>query len=275
MTVRYGGKLALDGVSIQAERGRVAAVVGGDGSGRTTLLRCLAGTLAPSSGRVRRPTAARTGYLPAGAGIYADLSVSENLAFRSVAYRIPSAKARQRSEELLEQAGLAQARDRLAGRLSGGMRQKLGVVAALLPEPDLLILDEPTTGVDPVSRTTLWRLIAGAAAGGAAVVLATSYFDEAERAGQVLALDQGRVVARGTPEQITVAMPGTLLVSDERPSGDAARRAWRRQRRWRIWDPDGTGPGAMDGTSAAVSRAVPDLQDAVTVAELAHGRGER
>ena len=259
--VRYRDRLALDHVSFQVEPGRVSAVVGGDGAGRTTLLRCLAGALQASSGRVRLPSPLRIGYLSAGSGTYPDLTVAENLGFRAAAYQVPPAVARQRGDALLERAGLAAARSRPAGKLSGGMRQKLGVIASMLHQPDLLVLDEPTTGVDPVSRADLWWLIARAAAGGAAVVLATSYLDEAERAVDVLALDAGRELARGTPEQIVAAMPGTLRVRDERPAGEAGRRAWRRAGRWRVWDPDGQPPGT--------GGLAPDLQDAVTVAALA------
>lgn len=272
--------MALDGVSFHARPGQVSVVVGGDGSGRSTLLRCLAGALAPSSGQVRRPPARRIGYLPAGAGVYPDLSVAENLSFRAAAYGVPAAQARQRSAEYLERAGLDGVRDRLAGRLSGGMRQKLGVIAALLPGPDLLILDEPTTGVDPVSRSDLWWLVARAAADGAAVVIATSYLDEAERASQVLALDAGRVLAQGTPDEIVAAIPGTLLVSDNRPPGEACCWSWRRERRWRVWQP---ADGSAGGAAALGDRVEPDLQDGVTVAELARelagqadgGEGER
>jgi ABC-2 type transport system ATP-binding protein len=261
VSVRFGGTVALDHVSFRAEPGRVSAVVGGDGAGRTTLLRCMAGALAPDSGLVRRPGALAIGYVSAGSGTYPDLSVTENLAFRAAAYRLPAATAAERSAELLARAGLDRVRDRLAGQLSGGMRQKLGVIAAMLHRPDLLVLDEPTTGVDPVSRSDLWWLIARAAVGGAAVVLATSYLDEAERAHAVLVLDAGTELASGTPEQIVAAMPGTLTVADTRPAGEAGRRAWRREGRWRVWDP-GT-PG--DGHGAVR----PDLQDAVTVAALA------
>jgi ABC-2 type transport system ATP-binding protein len=265
-SVRFGGKLALDQVSFRARTGQVSAVVGGDGAGRTTLLRCLAGALMPSSGQVRRPAQRLIGYLPASSGTYPDLSVAENLAFRAAAYQMTPAAARERSGQLLERAGLAVARDRLAGQLSGGMRQKLGVIAAMLHQPGLLVLDEPTTGVDPVSRADLWWLIAHAAADGAAVVLATSYLDEAERASSVLALDAGRELAQGTPAQIVAAMPGTLQATDAPPQGEARRRAWRRGGRWRIWDPDGR-PGPAAGAGAAM--VTPDLQDAVTVAILA------
>ena len=265
VSVRYGSTMALEHVWFRAEPGQVSAVVGGDGAGRTTLLRCLAGALAPTSGRVRRPAPMATGYLSAGSGTYPDLSVAENLAFRAAAYRIPPETARQRGAELLARAGLDQVTGRLAGQLSGGMRQKLGVIAAMLHRPDLLVLDEPTTGVDPVSRADLWLLIARAAAGGAAVVLATSYLDEAERAHHVLALDAGSELASGTADQIVAAMRGTLTVADTRPAGEAGRRAWRRAGRWRVWNP-GMAPGDGGRAGGAVR---PDLQDAVTVAALA------
>jgi ABC-2 type transport system ATP-binding protein len=261
--VRFGSTLALDHVWFRAEPGQVSAVVGGDGAGRTTLLRCLAGALAPASGRVRRPAPLATGYLSAGSGTYPDLSVAENLAFRATAYRVPPETARQRSAELLARAGLDKVTGRLAGQLSGGMRQKLGVIAAMVHRPDLLVLDEPTTGVDPVSRADLWLLITRAAADGAAVVLATSYLDEAERAQHVLVLDAGSELASGTADQIVAAMRGTLAVTGARPAGEAGRRAWRRAGRWRVWDPD-PAPGAGDGGAVR-----PDLQDAVTVAALA------
>jgi ABC-2 type transport system ATP-binding protein len=275
VSVRYGRRLALDQVTFRARPGQVSAVVGGDGAGRSTLLRCLGGALAPSSGTVRRPPQRDIGYLPASSGTYPDLTVAENLAFRAAAYQLPAAAAAGRSATFLARAGLAAARHRLAGQLSGGMRQKLGVIAAMLTRPALLVLDEPTTGVDPVSRADLWSLIARAAADGAAVVVATSYLDEAERAAAVLVLDAGSQLAVGTPDQIVAAMPGQLRVSDTVPPDDDRPRAWRRAGRWRVWDPAGTASGQP---------VRPDLQDAVTVAILrrelagelaANGAGER
>jgi ABC-2 type transport system ATP-binding protein len=269
VSVRYGRRLALDQVTFRALPGQVSAVVGGDGAGRTTLLRCLSGAIGPGGGTVLRPARIQTGYLAAGSGTYPDLTVAENLAFRAAAYRIPAAVAGPRIRAYLDRAGLLAARDRLAGQLSGGMRQKLGVIAAMLHEPALLVLDEPTTGVDPVSRADLWSLITQAAAGGAAVVFATSYLDEAERAAHVLVLAEGRELAAGSPEQIAAAMPGRLVAAATRPPGPAGTRSWRRNGRWRVWMPDGAGD--VPGTGAEPVR--PDLQDAVTVAILAREPG--
>jgi ABC-2 type transport system ATP-binding protein len=263
ISVPGGTGLALDAVSLLARPGEVVAVVGGDGAGKTTLLRCLAGAIAPAAGQVRTPGPRCIGYLAAGSGTYPDLTVAENLAFRAAAYGLPAPVTRQRTAELIDRAGLTGAGNRLAGQLSGGMRQKLGVIAALLHEPDLLILDEPTTGVDPVSRAGLWRLIAGAAAAGAAVVLATTYLDEASRTSSVLVLDGGRELAAGTPAEIVAAMPGTIVVpaaQHARPADES--RSWRRAGVRRVWVPPGVPqlPGEL---------VTPDLQDAVTVAALA------
>jgi ABC-2 type transport system ATP-binding protein len=264
VSVWHDRKLALDRVSVQVTAGQVTAVVGGDGAGKTTLLRCLAGAQAPGSGQVSRPGARLIGYLPASSGVYPDLTVAENLAFRAAAYGLTAPEARNRAQEYLDRAGLATARDRLAGQLSGGMRQKLGMIAAMVHRPQLLVLDEPTTGVDPVSRSDLWWLIARAAAAGSAVVIATTYLDEAERATLVLALDGGRELARGTPDEIIAGLPGTLRAAEARPGGEDSRRAWRRAGHWRVWDP--AAPAAGDHANGVIE---PDLQDAVTIAALA------
>ena len=266
ISVQYQQRLALDKITLRAVAGQLTAVVGGDGAGKTTLLRCLAGVLAPGSGHVRRPPAWQIGYLSAGSGTYPDLTVQENLDFRASAYGLSAGQARERSGDLLGRAGLGSARDRLAGQLSGGMRQKLGVIAAMLTSPRLLVLDEPTTGVDPVSRSGLWWLIARAAADGCAVVLATTYLDEAERAAAVLALDDGRELAAGTPDQIIGAVPGTLRTVAGRPPEADEQRAWRRGGHWRIWDP----PRSAGGAGQPIQ---PDLQDAVTIAALARELG--
>jgi ABC-2 type transport system ATP-binding protein len=260
VTVRFGRTVALDDVSLDVPAGEVTGVVGGDGAGKTTLLRVLAGALAPDAGSVRRPPAERIGYLASSSGTYPDLSVEENLAFAATAYGISPREARRRAADYLERTGLAQAHDRLARHLSGGMRQKLGVIRALLHRPGLVVLDEPTTGVDPVSRADLWWLIARAAADGAAVMLSTTYLDEAERAARLLVLDSGRPLATGTPAGIVASMPGAIRAVGERPAGEAGRRSWRRRAVWRLWD-----PGDLP---AAPGSLPPDLQDAVTVLAL-------
>jgi ABC-2 type transport system ATP-binding protein len=145
----------------------------------------------------------------------------------------------------------------------------------MLHHPELIVLDEPTTGVDPVSRSGLWWLIARAAAEGCAIVLATTYLDEAERCASVLVLDSGKVLASGTAEAIVAAMPGSLRAVPAKPDDEAARRAWRRAGTWRVWEPADalprTGAGAGLGQGQAADLIAPDLQDAVTVAALAWG----
>jgi ABC-2 type transport system ATP-binding protein len=257
--VRYHGRAAVAGVDLEVPAGTVTAVVGGDGAGKTTVLRALAGIVRPAGGEVRRPAGARTGYVSAGPGVWLDLTVDENLAFSGSAYGLGGRVLRERADRLLDRTGLAAARDRLGGQLSGGMRQKLALAMALLHEPELLVLDEPTTGVDPVSRAELWRLVAGAAAAGACVVAATSYLDEAERAAWVLVLDQGAPLLAGEPDELVAGMPGVLLDSAERPAEGTS---WRRGTRWRTWLRE---PGT---TPHAAAVAEPDLEDTVIVAAL-------
>jgi ABC-2 type transport system ATP-binding protein len=261
LEVRYGRhahRPAVSGISFELAPGSLTALVGADGAGKSTVLRALVGVLAPAAGRVVNPGRRGIGYVSAGPGIWRDLTVAENLAFTASAYHLRPADADARTRELLDRTGLADATDRLAGRLSGGMRQKLALACALLPEPKLLALDEATTGVDPVSRAELWRLIAGAAAAGAAVVLATTYLDEAERAGTAVVLHRGRQLAAGPPDELVAAMPGAVWSVPDRPSAGSA---WRRGRTWRVWTPDAQSPPR--GTPVT-----PRLEDAVIVATL-------
>ncbi|MGH3441817.1 MAG: ABC transporter ATP-binding protein [Nitriliruptorales bacterium] len=203
VTKRFGDTLALDRAGIDVGPGAISAVVGGDGAGKSTLLKVCIGLVTPDEGSVSRPEPRRIGTLAEVPGVYRDLTVDEHLAFTAEAYGLSRRERARRAHELLRRAGLAAARDRLAGNLSGGMRQKLALILALLHEPDLLVLDEPTTGVDPVSRAEVWRLVGHAAAEGTAVLLATTYLDEAERAGEVLVLHEGRTVLHGAPQELT------------------------------------------------------------------------
>jgi ABC-2 type transport system ATP-binding protein len=263
VTVRYGGEAALEAVSVPVPATSITAVVGGDGAGKSTALRGLMGLVPVAEGKVDRPPLERVGYLPASSGVYPDLTVLENLAFVGSAFGMSGRDLEPRADDLLDRTDLGAARDRLGGNLSGGMRQKLGLAMALLHRPDLLVLDEPTTGIDPVSRAELWRLVAGEAARGGAVLMSTSYLDEAERAASVVVLDWGRALLAGTPEEVRGSVPGRLYDADRRPDTELR---WRRGRGWRAWSPDGV---IGDG-----SPVEPDLEDAVTVAALRRVSGE-
>lgn len=226
VTVRRGGRTVLDALTLPVPAGRVTAVVGGDGAGKTTLARLLVGREVADAGEVRRADARRTGFLPATSGVWGDLSVAENVDLVARAYGLDAATARDRGDRLLTAAGLVDVPRRLGRELSGGMRQKLGFCLAMLPEPALVVLDEPSTGVDPVSRVELWRMLSAAAAGGTAVLVTTTYLDEAERAATVLVLDGGVAVYRGDPAEAASRVRGSIAVravgADTRLGGPAA-----------------------------------------------------
>jgi ABC-2 type transport system ATP-binding protein len=264
--VSLGRRIALDGVTVPARPSQVTVVVGGDGAGKSTCLKTLVGLVRPQAGTVRRPAKQCIGYVPATSGVYADLTVQENLDFSAGAYRLPGPQRAPREQQLLERTGLAGVRSRLGGQLSGGMQRKLAVTLALLHAPGLLVLDEPTTGVDPVSRAELWRLISGAAAQGTAVVVATTYVNEAARATSVVLLEAGKVLASGSPDAILRAVPGAVGAAGRAGPGRLGPLSWRRGTGWRVWAPDGELP-------AGVERTAPDFDDAVVVAELAAQAG--
>jgi ABC-2 type transport system ATP-binding protein len=262
-TVVLGSRAALRNVTLTVPEGQVTAVVGGDGAGKTTLLRCLTGRVRPTAGRVEIPPLREIGFMPAAGGVWQDLTVEENIAFVAAAYRIRGTDLARRREHLLTAAGLTQAAGRPAANLSGGMRQKLAFCLAMLHRPALLVLDEPSTGVDPVSRIDLWRLIARTAADGTAVVHSTTYLDEAERAAHVVVLDHGNVLAADTPAQVTGAVPGTIAVCpDPRDRG----RAWRRGRLFHTWHPGPAHAGEVPVRA--------DLEDAVIALALAGREAE-
>ena len=230
--VEIDGVVALAGVDLDVPDGSVVAVVGGDGAGKSTLLSCLVGLVEPSEGRVRRPDRHRVGYMPSTSGVWRDLTVDENIEFVGKVFGMRPAEIAEQRAVLLERARLTGATDRQAGALSGGMRQKLGFVLAMLHRPDLLVLDEPSTGVDPVSRVELWRLIAEAAASGTAVAMATTYLDEAERATLITVLDGGRAIASGTRDQVIADTPGVVISVDR---ATVPGRSWRRNGGIRQW----------------------------------------
>lgn len=216
---RFGGRKgvpevhALADVSLQVPQGSLVALVGPDGAGKTTLLRLAAALLTADGGELRvlgldpatqsQQVQDRISYMPQRFGLYEDLSVQENLDLYADLHGVPMDVRRQRYQRLLHMTDLTQFTDRLAGKLSGGMKQKLGLACTLVRSPDLLLLDEPTVGVDPLSRRELWQIVQQLVQEERlSVVISTSYLDEAERCEQVVVLQQGKVLAQGRPEAL-------------------------------------------------------------------------
>ena len=225
VTKRFGDTDALKGISADFRAGSLTGLVGPDGAGKTTLMRMLAALMTPTEGEIRVAgfDVARdaevihelTGYMPQRFGLYEDLSVQENLNLYADLRGMDRGAAAVQFRRLLEFTGLAPFTRRLAGQLSGGMKQKLGLACALMARPSVLLLDEPSVGVDPVSRQELWRMVQELAGEGMSVVWSTAYLDEAERCDEVLLLDQGRVVYAGAPADLTQRIQGrSVLVKD-------------------------------------------------------------
>jgi drug efflux transport system ATP-binding protein len=212
LTKEMGPHRALEGVTLSLEPGLLHGLIGPEGSGKTTLLRNLIGLLAPTRGKVvyldgGEPVPfenirSRMAYMPQLQSLYADLSVSEHLDFFRDLYRIPEKTYRERRKELLHITRLDSFQDRPAGQLSGGMYKKLGLMCALLQSPRLVLLDEPTTGVDPISRRDFWELLYRLRGEGILIVMTTAYMDEAERCDRVHVLERGRLLSTGEPKDI-------------------------------------------------------------------------
>jgi ABC-2 type transport system ATP-binding protein len=213
LTRRFGSLTAVDGLNLEIPEGELFGLVGSDGAGKTTTLRMLAGILDPHGGELKvlgqafpagaERVKAEVGYMSQRFGLYPDLSVAENIAFYADIFGVTGAERRERTGRLLAFSGLASFSDRLAGRLSGGMKQKLGLCCALIHKPRLLLLDEPTNGVDPVSRRDFWRILRDLHAEGVTVVVATAYLDEAGRCDRVGLIHDGRMIACDTPAELT------------------------------------------------------------------------
>jgi ABC-2 type transport system ATP-binding protein len=231
---RYGRTTALDGLSFDVRRGEMFGLIGPDGAGKTTSIRLLCGLLHPDSGAVRvlgrhpvdehRAITASVGYLSQRFSLYGDLSIDENIAFFAEIHGVFDYAARR--DRLLELTQLTPFRSRLADQLSGGMKQKLALACTLVHEPEVILLDEPTTGVDPVSRREFWKLLSGFLAGGITILMSTPYLDEAERCSRVALVDQGRLLALDSPANLRASLPGTLvevLVPDPRAAHERLR----------------------------------------------------
>jgi len=221
LTRRFGELTAVDGVAFEVARGELFGLVGPDGAGKTTTLRMLAGVLSPTSGdavldgtsvaRDPERVKPRLAYMSQRFGLYADLTVEENLRFYADLYQVPQSERPARLERLYHFSNLEPFRDRLAGKLSGGMKQKLGLSCALIHQPELLLLDEPTFGVDPVSRRDLWLIVHEMVAQGVTAVVSTAYLDEAERFDRLAFLHQGKVLAIDTPDALQGSLSGEIL----------------------------------------------------------------
>jgi len=219
---RHFGKVrAVDGLSFEVYAGEIFGLVGPDGAGKTTTLRMLAGVLSADSGSaqvagydvIRDPEGAKShlSYMSQRFGLYEDLTVDENLRFYADLFGVVRKQRETRARQLLAAAGLSDFRSRLAGNLSGGMKQKLGLVCALIHTPKVILLDEPTNGVDPVSRRDFWRILYSLLAEGVAILTSTSYLDEAERCHRVGLLHQGRLLFCDRPDELKRRFPGEIL----------------------------------------------------------------
>lgn len=222
LTRRFEDIMAVDRLTFSVGRGELFGLVGPDGAGKTTTLRMLAGVLKPTSGDaimngisvVQHPDKVKDeiAYMSQRFGLYTDLTVLENLNFYADLYQVPQAARAVRLERLFQFSNLGPFKDRLAGQLSGGMRQKLGLSCALVHQPEILLLDEPTFGVDPISRRDLWLIVHDMVAQGVTAVISTAYMDEAERFDRVALLQQGRVLAVETPEALQRALSGEVMM---------------------------------------------------------------
>jgi ABC-2 type transport system ATP-binding protein len=292
----YGTAPVLDGITVRVERSEIFGVVGADGAGKSTLLRLLIGQLVPSAGRIRVLGMAHSdrglhdaiAYMPQGFGQYMDLSVQENLAFFAALHGLDRTQSRTMIDDLLGRTGLRGFEDRRAGQLSGGMMQKLALACALVTRPKVMFLDEPTTGVDPLSRRAFWQLLERVRAEGVAIVYATANMEEAERCDRVGTLEHGRFSRVGRPLDLVAGVNATLCTV----AGDDAR-AWQQPlralpgvefafpvgRQLKVWMAGDEAERALRATVAQraphlrVERTQPSLHD-VALRELARAQRE-
>lgn len=227
---RYPGqkeKLALDKISFNVPQGSLYGIIGPDGAGKTTLLRILSSVMLQSSGKAsvlgfdtrRKAEEIRKliGYMPQEFSQYPDLNLIENLNFFADIQGVSKAQKQERIEKMLALTNLSDFRQRAAGNLSGGMKKKLALSCAMVHNPQVLILDEPTTGVDPVSRAEFWSLLSTIVKDGVTVLISTPYMDEAERCSMVGILYDGKVLKEGTPEALTHALPFNIIEVKAKP----------------------------------------------------------
>jgi len=220
LTCTFGPVTAVDRLNLSVEKGEIFGLVGPDGSGKTTIMRLFSGILRPTSGEAwvlghavskeAEPLKDRIGYMAQRFALYGDLTVMENIHFYADLYDVPRKERVPRIERLLSFSNLAPFKDRLGQDLSGGMKQKLGLACALVHTPEILFLDEPTNGVDPVSRRDFWRILYDLLRGGVTIFVSTAYLDEAERCHRIGLMHQGRLLSIGSPKEVKDLMKGDL-----------------------------------------------------------------
>jgi ABC-2 type transport system ATP-binding protein len=221
LTKRFGNVTAIDGLTLEVSAGEIFGLIGPDGAGKTTAMRLMLGILRPDAGkgnvggydlvRDAESITQLTGYVSQRFSLYGELSVEENLSLFADLYSVSESERAARLERLMQFSRLGPFRDRLAQNLSGGMKQKLALSCALIHTPKLLLLDEPTTGVDPLSRRDLWRLLFDLWQEGVTIVVSTPYMDEAERCSRVGFLNAGRLIRTGAPDDLRRQFAGTIL----------------------------------------------------------------
>ncbi len=269
----YGEQAVLQDVSLQVNAGEIYGLVGADGAGKSTLLRIAVGQLLPTSGQARllgRPVTdpalrAALAYMPQGFGLYPDLSVRENLEFFADLHGLEAPTTARKIHDLLSRTGLQNFPDRRAGQLSGGMMQKLALACALISEPRAMFLDEPTTGVDPVSRRAFWQLLNGVRAEGVAILYATANLDEAERCDRIGLLEDGRISREGTPlelaraaggRELTVTGPGVREALAALRTLPGVELVFPRGRNATLWLQAGTDPAQLESRLHAIDPAL-------------------
>ncbi|HNT69371.1 MAG TPA: ABC transporter ATP-binding protein [Syntrophorhabdaceae bacterium] len=236
LTKSFGGNIAVDNLNLEVHRGELFGLVGPDGAGKTTIMRLLAAIMSPDSGeawiagssilhegeRIKE----KIGYMSQRFGLYEDLTVMENILFYADLYEVPKKERPARIERLLGFSNLTPFRERLAGKLSGGMKQKLGLACALIHTPEVLFLDEPTNGVDPVSRRDFWRILYNLLKERVTIFVSTAYLDEAERCTRIGLIHKGRLIMTDNPAKIRRSVPLEMVeiwATDARKAAEAAK----------------------------------------------------
>ncbi len=270
---RFGDDVALDDVSVVVPQGTILGIIGPSGAGKTTLVRLMTGALTPTDGEIRvmgedpvrfkRRTRERIGYMPQQFALYPDLTTRENVDFVASLFGLLWWRRRRRTRQVLELVDLWSVRDRRAGRLSGGMQRRLELASALVHEPAVLFLDEPTAGIDPLLRSTVWRELSRLRDEGRTLLVTTQYVGEAEGCDAVLLISDGRVIAAGTPDDLRRTAIGGDMVDVETAAPIDLTSLRQIDGVLRIEE---RGPNSIRATVDDAARILPDIVDTITSA---------